>query len=168
MEFEEVVKKRTATRKFSNRKVDEKTLEQILKIGSLAPTAKNLQPQQIYVLQSAEALNKTDEITPCRYNAPSVLLVCSDKNIAWSDDGYSSYETDACIVATHMILEATNLGVDSIWIRKFNAANVKKVFGLPENIQPVCLISLGYADESYQGNPLHTKRKPLEETVKFM
>lgn len=49
MEFEEVVKKRTATRKFSNRKVDEKTLEQILKIGSLAPTAKNLQPQQIYV-----------------------------------------------------------------------------------------------------------------------
>lgn len=109
MEFEEVVKKRTATRKFSNRKVDEKTLEQILKIGSIAPTAKNLQPQQIYVLQSAEALNKTDEITPCRYNAPSVLLVCSDKNIAWSDDGYSSYETDACIVATHMILEATTL-----------------------------------------------------------
>lgn len=53
MEFEEVVKKRTATRKFGNRKVDEKTLEQILKIGSLAPTAKNLQPQQIYVLQSA-------------------------------------------------------------------------------------------------------------------
>ncbi len=72
---------------------------------------------------------------------------------------------DACIVATHMILEATNLGVDSVWVRNFNAEEVKRVFELPETVEPICIIPLGYADENYKGNPLHAIRKPLEETV---
>lgn len=167
MEFEEVVKLRTATRKFGNRKVGKGVLEKILNVGRLAPTAKNLQPQKIYVLQSEDSLNKVDMVTPCRYNAPIVLLICADKDIAWSNDGYSSYEMDASIVATHIMLEATNLGVDNIWIRKFDAKEVKKVFSLPKNIEPVCFMPLGYADKNYQGNPLHTQRKSLEEMVTF-
>lgn len=165
MEFEEVVKLRTATRKFSAKKVPKKILERILNIGRLAPTAKNLQPQKIYVLQSKESLNKIDKITPCRYKAPLVLLVCSDKNVAWTSGNYSSYEMDACIVATHLILAATNLGVDNIWIRKFDSNEAKKLFDLPEHIEPICLIPLGYADKTYQGNPSHTIRKALSETV---
>ena len=35
-------------------------------------------------------------------------------------ENYSSYETDACIVATHMMLEATNVGIDNIWIAMFD------------------------------------------------
>lgn len=95
------------------------------------------------------------------------MLICADKDIAWSNDGYSSYEMDASIVATHIMLEATNLGVDNIWIRKFDAKEVKKVFSLPKNIEPVCFMPLGYADKNYQGNPLHTQRKSLEEMVTF-
>lgn len=168
MEFEEVVKKRTATRKFSDKKVSAEDLKKILEIGRLAPTAKNVQPQKIFVLQSPEALEKLDTVTPCRYNAPVCLLVCADKNLAFTNGDYSSYEMDASIVATHMILEATNLKIDNIWVRHFDAENVKKVFSLPENIQPICLIPLGYADKSYTGNPLHTQRKPLSETVEFI
>lgn len=167
MEFEDVVKLRTATRKFSGKNVSQKILEKILDLSRLAPTAKNLQPQKIYVLKSKESLEKIDKITPCRYNAPTVLLVCSDKSIAWSNGDYSSYEMDATIVATHLILEATNLGVDNIWVRKFDANEVKKEFNLPDNIEPICLIPLGYADKSYQGNPLHTMRKPISETVVY-
>lgn len=167
MEFEEVVKKRTATRKFSEKNIPQKTLERILKTASLAPTAKNLQPQKIYVLSSKRSLEKIDKISPCRYGAPTVLLVCSDKNIAWSDGEYSTYETDACIVATHIVLEATNLGVDNIWVRRFDIVGAKKEFSLPDNIEPICLIPMGYADKSYTGNPMHTVRKNLEETVIF-
>ena len=36
----------------------------------MAPTAKNLQEQHIYVCQSPEALAKIDACTPCRYGAP--------------------------------------------------------------------------------------------------
>lgn len=113
-------------------------------------------------------MKKIDEVSPCRYNAPVVLMVCSDKNIAWTKDDYSTYEMDACIVATHMMLEATNVGVDNIWIEMFDKQKLKTQFNLPENIEPVCLIPLGYQDDDYKGNPLHHVRKELKETVEFI
>ena len=56
------------------------TINAILEAGRLAPTAKNLQGQRIYVVQSAEGLAKIDALTPCRYGAPTVLVVAYDKN----------------------------------------------------------------------------------------
>ncbi len=114
MDFETVIKNRTATRKFKIDKVERSKIVKILKAGRLAPTAKNLQPQKIYVIESEQALSKIDKVTPCRYGAPICLLICSDKNIAWKNNDYSSYEADAAIVATHMLLEATNLGLGNI------------------------------------------------------
>ena len=167
-DFETVIRKRTATRKFKDTKIKKEQLEKILASSRLAPTARNLQPQKIYVVESLEGLAKIDEISPCRYNAPTVLIVCADKNIAWHSDNYSSYEMDASIVATHMMLEATNVGVDNIWIKMFDSKALKEKFHLADNIEPVCLLPLGYAADDYQGNPMHTKRKSIEETVKFI
>jgi nitroreductase len=168
MEFEKVIKERTAVRKFKNEKIKKDQLNKILEAGRLAPTAINFQPQKIYVVQSKEALDKIDKITPCRYNSQTVLIVCSDKNIAWHVEDYSSYETDACIVATHMMLEATNAGVDNIWIGISDADSVKKEFELDNNIEPICLIPLGYKADDYKGNPMHPFRKELEETVEYI
>ena len=89
-------------------------------------------------------------------------MVCSDKNIAWHNEDGSTYEMDACIVSTHMILEATNIGVDNIWIKKFDKNEIKK-FGLHDNIEPICLIPLGYKADDYTGNPLHNQRKALKK-----
>lgn len=66
MEFKEVVKKRYSCKKYSNKQVESEKLTAILEAGRLAPTAKNLQEQHIYVLQSADLLAKIDELTPCR------------------------------------------------------------------------------------------------------
>ena len=52
MEFKEVVKNRYSCKKYRNDKVEPEKLEAILSAGRLAPTAKNLQEQHIYVLQS--------------------------------------------------------------------------------------------------------------------
>ena len=75
---------------------------------------------------------------------------------------------DACIVATHMMLEATNIGVNSIWIRMFDREDVKREFNLPSNIIPICIIPLGYKDEKCNPSPLHNQRKPLTETVEYI
>lgn len=168
MEFEKVVKERMSTRKFQDKRVPEETLKKILEIGRLAPTAKNLQPQKIYVIQSEEGLLKIDKSSRCRFNAPTVLLVCSDKNIAWKKDEYSTYEMDASIVATHLMLAATNYHVDNIWIKLFDKNIIKKEFHLEENIEPICLIPLGYKTDDYKASPLHTDRKPITETVEFL
>ena len=81
--FDEVICRRTATRKFKGDKVSQEIINKILEAGRLAPTAKNLQPQKIYVATTDKALEKIDRVSPCRYGAPSVLIVCSDKKIAW-------------------------------------------------------------------------------------
>ena len=167
-DFETVIRKRTATRKFKDKKVEIEKINKILEAGRLAPTAKNLQPQKIYVANSNEALEKIDKVSPCRYGALTVLIVCSDKNIAWTKDNYSTYEMDACIVATHMMLEATNIGVDNIWIEMFDKQELKKQFNLADNIEPICLIPIGYKADDYQGNPLHNERKALDDIVKFI
>ena len=52
MEFSEVIKNRYSCKKFDGRPVDKELLDQILEAGRLAPTAKNLQEQHIYVIQS--------------------------------------------------------------------------------------------------------------------
>ena len=168
MEFKEVIRKREAVRKFKDKAIEPEVLNQILEAGRLAPTGANKQPQRIYVLQSKEALAKMDEITPCRYGAPVALIVAADKSEAWEWEGYNGYEADAAIVATHILLAATDAGVGSIWTGIVNQEGVRDHFNLPESVLPVAFIPLGYTADDYTGNPAHTKRKPLEEIVKYM
>ena len=167
-DFETVIRNRTAIRKFKDKKIEDEKINKILEAGRLAPTAKNLQHQKIYVVSSEEALRKIDEISPCRYGAKTVLIVCSDKKIAWTKENYSTYEMDACIVATHLMLEATNIGVGNIWIEMFDKEKLKEEFKLGDNIEPICLIPLGYVADDYIGNPLHNKRKDLKDIVEFI
>ena len=66
MEFKEVIRERFSCRKFSAKEVEREKLDAVLEAGRMAPTAKNLQEQHIYVVQSEEALAKIDRVTPCR------------------------------------------------------------------------------------------------------
>ena len=56
MEFEKVIRERTAIRKFKDEQIKKEELDSILEAGRLAPTAKNIQPQKIYVVQSKEGI----------------------------------------------------------------------------------------------------------------
>ena len=168
MEFEIVIRKRESTRKFSNKKVEREKLDKILEAGRLAPTAKNIQPFKIFVVESEDGLSKIDKASPCRYNAKTVLLVCGNKQDAFKKDKFNSYEMDATIVTTHMMLEATNLGVDNIWIELFDTNILKKEFKLSDDLIPVCLLPLGYKDETCPKSPKHAIRKNMDEIVEYI
>ena len=170
MEFKEVVKNRYSCKKYSDRQVEEEKLSAILNAGRLAPTAKNLQEQHVYVLRSADALAKVDAVTPCRYGAPTVLVVAFDsKNVyTYPGDKRDSGVEDATIVATHMILAAADEGVDSCWVNKLDPDKLAAALGLPENEEILMVMDLGYAAEGAGPLPNHSRRKPLEETVSFL
>lgn len=167
MEFKELVKRRYSCKKFDGRKADPSSLNAILEAGRAAPTAKNLQEQHIYVLESEEYLAKIDAVTPCRYHAGTVLVVAYDKNNVFTYPGGTrdSGAEDAAIVATHMILAAADEGVDSCWINFFDPQKAAETLGLPENEEILMLMDLGYAAEGAGPLPNHESRKPLEETV---
>ena len=170
MEFKEVIKARYSCKKYSNRQVDKSALEAILNAGRLAPTAKNLQEQHVYVLQSTEALAKIDAVTPCRYGAPTVLVVAFNKNNVFTYPGgkRDSGVEDATIVATHMILAAADEGVDSCWINFLDPEKLAGALGLPENEEILMVMDLGYAAEGAGPLPNHSNRKELSETVSYM
>ena len=170
MEFTDAVKNRYACKKYDGTQISAVQLDAILEAGRLAPTAKNLQGQRIYVVQSAAGLAKIDALTPCRYGAPTVLVVAYDKNSVFVFPGgkANSGEEDASIVATHMMLAATNAGVDSCWLNFFDPEAVAKALHLPENEQVLMLLDLGHAAPDAGPLPNHTSRKPLAETVKYL
>ena len=170
MEFREVVKNRYSCKKFSGDKVAPEKIEAILEAGRVAPTAKNLQEQHIYVVQSEEMLAKIDALTPCRYNAPTVLVVAFDKNNVFTYPGEKrdSGVEDATIVATHMILAAEDEGVDSCWVNFFDPDKAAEALGLPENEEVLMLMDLGYAAEGAGPLANHDSRKPLSETVTYL
>ena len=169
MEFTEVVKNRYSCKSFDGRKVDPDSLTRILEAGALAPTAKNLQEQHIYVLEKEEDLKKIDAVTPCRYNAATILVVAFDKNNVFTYPGEkrTSGVEDASIVATHMILAAANEDVDSCWLNYFDPDKLHDELGLPENEEVLMVMDLGYAKEGHGPLDNHFKRKPLSETVTY-
>ncbi len=171
MNFAELAVARYSCKKYDPaKKVDPQVLTRILEAGRAAPTAKNLQEQKIYVLESAEALTKFDTVTPCRYGAPTVLLVAYDtRNVfVYPGEKRDSGMEDAAIVATHLMLAAKDEGVESCWLNFFDPAVMKKTFNLPENEEVLMALDVGFAAEGAGPLANHNSRKPLSETVTYL
>lgn len=169
MDYLTLSAERYSVRKFRPDPVPEDVLRKILEAGRLAPTACNKQPQRIYAVSSEEGLERIRRCTACHFNAPLVLAVCVDTRECWkrSYDGKDSGDVDAAIVATHLMMEAADLGVGSTWVMYFIPEAVKEELSLPEGIEPVALLPMGYPAENCRPASEHGSRKPLEETVTF-
>ena len=168
MDFEKLVNERYTVRSYSEEKVDKMQILKIIEAGRRAPSAKNIQPLKIYVCVSPAALKKVDEVSPCRYGAPVAFIVCSSKDKAWSKEGYSSYDTDASIATTYMMLESTNLGLGSVWVGMFDTAKTKEVFNIPEEYTPINMLMVGHKKEGTKPLPSHNERKIMTELVEFL
>ncbi|MCM1489229.1 MAG: nitroreductase family protein [Muribaculum sp.] len=167
MNFKELAGQRYSCKRYSDKAVSKEALEYILESGRLAPTAKNLQEQHIYVAVSKAAHAKIDECTPCRYGAPVVLVVAFNKDNVYTYPGgkRNSGIEDATIIATHLMLAAADAGVDSCWVNNFDPDKLHSLLDLPEDEEILMLLDLGHADEGVGPLPNHSSRKPLSSTV---
>ncbi|MBR5768322.1 MAG: nitroreductase family protein [Clostridia bacterium] len=168
MDFSKLAKERYSVRKFDPRPIGEDALNEILEAGNAAPTAKNQQPQRIYVIKSEENLARIRGLTSSHYGAPVVLLFAYDENIEWRnplEQGVHSGVQDVSIVAAHVMLRAAELGLGTVWVNMFPPTETKKIMGLPENEVPVLLMPVGYPAGDAEPSPRHTMRKPLSDTV---
>ena len=171
MNFTELAKKRFSVRKFSNRKIDSNLLDEILQISLIAPTAKNQQPQRIYVLQSDEAFAKLDKLTRCRYGAATVLLFTYNEDEEWKnplEQNVHSGVEDVSIVAAYVMLKAAELGLDTTWCNMFENNALEKAFYIPENEKSVLIMPVGYRDAEVNPAPMHEQIKELESMVKYI
>lgn len=171
MSFMELAAARYSVRKFTDKPVEKEKLDAILRAGQIAPTAGNYQAQRVYVVQSVEGMETLRSLTKCHYGASTVLIVGYDKQADWknpNEEGVHSGEQDASTVATHMMLEAWELGIGSCWVNFFSPTRVKETFHLPEDFMPVMMLPIGYADEKAVPAKWHTEYKDLTETVAYL
>ena len=170
MDFEKLAKERYSLRKFDARPVEPEKLELILEAGRNAPTAHNLQPQRIFVIQSPEALEKADGCMFCHFHPPVLLVVAYDPKEAWNreGDGKNHGEIDAAIATTQMMLQAADLGLGTTYVGMFDPEKLHAAFPELAGLTPIALLPMGYPAEGAHPSRLHTDRKPLEELVRYL
>ncbi len=165
--FMELAKKRFSVRQFADKPVPKDLLIKVLEAGNVAPTAKNLQPHRIHVLTKAEDIAKLDELSPCRYGAPVVLVFSYNTEEDWKhgeEPGVRSGVEDVSIVATHVMLRAAELGLGTTWVNRFRNSQLEKAL-LPANEKTVLIMPIGFPAENAKPSRMHTTKKPLDKTV---
>jgi aminobenzoyl-glutamate utilization protein B len=167
--FLRLAAERWSVRKFEDRPVEKDDLEKILRAGQLAPTACNYQPQRVLVIDDPEAIEKLKACTVYTYGARTFLLTCIDHSEVWvrKQDGKDGGDVDAAIVTTHMMMEAADLGIGSVWVGSFDPARLREAFAIPDHIEPVALLPIGYIAADAKPSPLHEQTRPLSELVVY-
>ena len=167
MEFEALISERYSVRNFIPEHLPQTVIDSILAAGHKAPTGCNYQPQRILVLNTDEAIAKLKGCTKCHFDAPTAFLVCHNKEESWERkyDGARSSPVDAAIVATHMMLAAHNEGIGCCWVMHFNPFAMRDAFGIPESIEPVALLVMGYPSSEAKPLALHYESRPMDEVV---
>lgn len=169
MDFLEIAKKRYSVRSYSDKKVEAEKLDKILQAAHVAPTAANLQPIHLIAVQGKDGLEKIGKGANI-YGAPLAVIVCADHDKAWVRpfDKKQTSDIDASILTDHMMIEATELGLGSVWICYFKPDIIRKEFNLPDNLEPVNILAIGYSNEESADPERHSQtRIPVKELVSY-
>ena len=152
MDFINIAKSRSSVRDYNNKKVEPEKLEKILEAAHVAPTAANLQPVHLIVVQSEEGLAKIGKAANI-YGASLAIIVCADHDKAWVRpfDGKQTGDIDASILTDHMMLQATELGLGSLWCgvhpQKHAEKRIADILGLTNKQIPLNIVYIGHPAE---------------------
>lgn len=168
MDFAKLCKARYSVRKFNPKPVEEEKLNAVLQAGISAPTAKNLQPQRLFLITSPDGLQKADACMASHFAPPAIIMVAYDPKEAWvrEEDGKNHGEIDATIAVTQMMLQAAELGLGTTYVGMFSAEGLHKAFEELEGLVPTAMLPIGYPAEDARPSRLHENRKNLQEIAK--
>lgn len=154
---------RRSIRKYKDEALDPEVVKTIIEAGLLSPTGKNTRAWHFIAVEDKTLL---EQLSQCKASGAlpvgrSALTICVAVDVTASE----TWVEDASIAAAYMMLQARDLGVGSCWIEvngRLSADGtpaediVSELLGLPEQIQPLCLISMGIPDEERQ--PQNTEK----------
>lgn len=166
MKFLDLVKARYSVRSYEMRPVEQEKLDYILECVRLAPSAVNFQPWRFAIVTDPEKLAalKTAYAREWIQTAPCMIVACGNHDEAWhrKADGKDHTDVDVSIAVEHLCLAATEQGLGTCWVCNFDTDRCREVMSLPENLEPVALIPIGYPTDSAVPEK---KRKSLDEIL---
>lgn len=143
---------RKSIRKYTDEKVSDEIVEELLKAGMQAPSAGNEQPWEFVVLRDKEIMKKITEFHPYSkmlLNTDVAIVVCGDV----SKEVFEGFWVQDCSAATeNILLAAEDKGLGAVWLGVYpieeRVGATKELLKLPESVIPLSIIAVGYPDEN--------------------
>lgn len=166
MDVVDAIVNRRSVRKYKSDAVSEDLLNQVLEAARWAPSWGNTQCWEFIIVKDAGIKEKLrDTLTPwnpardAMIQAPIVIVACAKRGLA----GYRRGEqiTDKgdwfmfdCALALHNItLVAHSLGLGTVHIGAFETKEVNRLLNVPDGVEVVELMPIGYPDEQPPPKP---------------
>lgn len=141
---------RTSIRKFTERPVEDGKTETMLRAAMAAPSARNQQPWEYYVITDKNTITKLSECTPnaaCGKGAPLMFAACYRTECPLPN--YAHIDMSASV--ENLLLQADELGLGAVWLgiapieERMN--KVADILELPKGLTAFALIACGYPAE---------------------
>lgn len=152
MELKEALLKRRSIRKFTEEKVSDEMIDELMHAAMSGPSACNKTPWEFYVVSDKETLEQLYGAAHySKITAPLAIVVCGDVTRALPLK-YSEFWVQDCSAATeNILLRAVDLGLGGVWCgihpQKLAEKKVSKALGLPTKLIPLNIIYLGHPAE---------------------
>jgi nitroreductase len=167
MDVYEAIKTRKSVRSFLDKPVEEEKLGRILEAARIAPSAHNRQEWRFVVVTDKE---KREQLISASQNqrfvgeAPVVIACCAETDQHVMPCGHKSFPVDVAIAIDHITLAAVAEGLGTCWIGAFSPGEVRTILGIPDHIEVVELLPLGYPKNT---EPEKKRRLSLSEIVHY-
>lgn len=138
-------------RQFTDELLSGDDVKLLLRAGLMAPSSKGTHSYEFVVVEDKEmlaALSQCKQVgSDFLASAPLAIVVMADPAVSdvWIED--------ASVAATHILLQAEDLGLGACWVQVRNRYTadersseqiVKSLLGIPENRGVVCIIAVGH------------------------
>ena len=166
MEVYEAIRARHSVRSYRDRAVEPAKLARVLEAAHLAPSARNEQEWRFVVvsdLPKREALATQASTQAFMLEAPLIIAACAQTDGRVMRCGQPAYPIDVAIALDHLSLAAAAEGLGTCWIGSFDPTQVRRILGIPPEVQVVGLMLLGYPREP--GAAPKKSRLPLERIL---
>lgn len=163
MELDTALVNRRSVRIYSNKRVEDSVIYQIIEAGTWAPSACNVQGWRFIVIDQKDifsAILKHGAAAFLKSTNQAILVLYNNNtdNLAYSDHIQSA---SACI--ENMLLKAYSLGVGACWINNLpEKKKLRELLNIPKHYDPIALVSIGYAAQSPNPRP---RKHALDELV---
>lgn len=142
-------------------------LDAVLDAARIAPSACNRQPWRFMIVEGDEA----SQIMTRAYErewiktAPTFIIALGDHDTAWHRpyDGKDHTDVDISIAVEHLCLAAASVGLGTCWVCNFNPEVIRETYSLPEHLEPIAIIPIGYPAPGVAAP--QKVRKSLDEIV---
>jgi nitroreductase len=138
---------RKSVRTWQARPVEPEKLRRVLEAARLAPSARNVQEWRFVVVTDREKRERLAHEASSEHfmaEAPVIIAACAETDGRIMRCGQRAYPIDVAIATDHLTLAAVAEGLGTCWIGAFNPAEVRRILGIPDSVQVVELMPLGY------------------------